>query len=157
MWAERPSWRRARGELMLACCLLGCTASQDAGEPVPERVATPAALVNGEAIAIEEVRELVRASGLPPKRALERLVAERLLAQYAAERGYGEHVEVQRGGAQERVHLLLAQAVEAGSDAGDVATRRTKLELLLAELARRTPVTYHEATIARALADPRDE
>ena len=111
------------------------------------------ASVNGTAIQLTEVAELSRRTGLPPREALARLVAERLLVQYAEAEGYGEHRAVQQELTRARVRALLAQTVEAGTQPGDTEARRDKLAALLSELAGRSSPSYDEAAIARAFAD----
>jgi hypothetical protein len=71
-----------------------------------------AASVNGEPIRVSEVAAVVSASGLSPRDALSRLVDERLLAQYAESRGYGELRSVEIEVVRARVRALLEAAVE---------------------------------------------
>lgn len=119
-----------------------------AGETQSAAVAT----VNGEPIALGEVERFVAASGLSPRAALAQLTAERLLAQYAAARGYGELREVEAELERALVHALLAREVERDLPAGDVEARRERLSAWLLELQRAAQPRYDDAVIARALA-----
>jgi hypothetical protein len=114
--------------------------------------AAPVATVNGEPIALGDVLAVCRATELSPRQALAQLVAERLLVQHAAARGYGERPEVQRALTQASVRALLSDAVERSAATEDAAVRRRRLDELLSELAQRTPVKYDEPALARAFA-----
>lgn len=145
---------RPRDVVLCALSLAACGAQRESAEP--ERVASThaaAALVEGQPIALEDVERLVRASGLAPREALARLIAERLLVRYAAERGYGGSDAVRRGAKQASVQALLAAEVEAALPAEAVDARRDRLAALLSALARKTHVTYHEEIVRKALAD----
>lgn len=132
--------------------LAGC-----GGEPAlrvdPETRGIEVASVNGEAIGIDEVRELSRATGLAPRAALRRLVDERLLAQRAEAGGYGERVSVRRELVRAAVRALLAEAVERAVPESDVTGRTARLAALLTELRRTTPVHFDEAGVRAALGD----
>lgn len=143
-----------RARYIVGLVLLIACAGRPEGEGRAETRQTSgdeAALVNGSPISIDEVAALAHATGLTPREALERLVAARLLAQHAEERGYAARPEVRRGVERARVRLLLAQEVESGSSASDVDLRRQKLEALVAALAHRTPADYREEAIDKLL------
>jgi hypothetical protein len=137
--------------VLLGLSALACSDRDAASgrERAPLASGVQVASVNGEPIGSAEVAALSRASGLPSKQALERLVAARLLAQHARALRYERSAEVVRGVAQARVQRLLALTVEQGTKPTELAVQQQKLEALLAELARRTPVTYDEAAIAK--------
>ena len=109
------------------------------------------ARVNGDAISLEEVRKVCAASGLAPEDALARLVEERLLAQHAEARGYGDLAETRAAVTRARVRALLEEQVERG-DRGD-AERAHRLEQLLQKLRAQTEVVYDERAVREALAD----
>jgi hypothetical protein len=162
--STRGAWRCvAWGVLWLVAS--GC----DRGQP-SERAAQPASIglaiahVNGEAIGLSEVQRLCDATGLGPREALERLIAERLLSQHAAEQGYGQRATVEQGVQQARVRALLEREIEthpppreraSEPDAADAsAAARAKLDGLLRELAAKTPIHYDQAAIEQAFAEP---
>jgi hypothetical protein len=89
--------------------------------------------VDGQPIAIDEVRELVRA-GLSPRVALRRLQAERLLAAEAARRGAGHGAPVKQVARQALVQALLE--AEASSVVVNEAEIRPAYEKALARFER---------------------
>lgn len=115
--------------LALALVLVACGSPPPA--PAPSEIATPAvsvegpiaARVDGEPIALSEVEETARASGLTPMEALHRLEQERALLHRAA-------------------HVSLHADAEA-----DDATRRASVQALLHA---RVEGTIDESTIDRA-------
>lgn len=78
------------------------------------------ATVDGDPISLSEVQELVDATGLSPREALERLENERLLAMYAEQRGYGQDANARRELERARARALLANAVEKGTAPEDM-------------------------------------
>ena len=139
---------------LLVCLVAGCgDGSRDGAHEKPRgQLGSAAALVNGDAIELAEVERLSAATGLAPKLALARLVGERLLAQYAEQRGYAARPAVRRGVARAEVQALLAQEIEAHGRAEDVEQRRKQLAEWLDALARQTPIRYDEAAIRKAFA-----
>lgn len=126
--------RRSSGLVALAAALAaacgGEAAAPDgraktpAGGAAPSDLGRAAAVVDGEAIGIEEVRALAEApdAGLTAREALEALVDERLLAAEAARRGAGgADVEVERQRALAR--RLLAR-IRDGVTAADIDPKR---------------------------------
>jgi hypothetical protein len=71
--------------------------------------------VDGHAITIGDVQDLVSNSGLAPEEALRRLQAERLLMLEAERREFGRVSAVGEVGRQARVQALLAAATETAS------------------------------------------
>lgn len=113
------------------------------------------ARVNGEAIALEEVRQVCAASGLTPEEALARLVDERVLAQYAEARGYGDLAETRSAVVRARVRALLEESVE-GQGPGHEQTaelRGPRLESMIRDLRAKTKVVYDESAVNQALSD----
>jgi hypothetical protein len=114
--------------LLLALAGCGGDTPGKQASPAAERTVGEviAARVNGDAITLSEVKRLAERSGLLPKQALERLVGERLLAQHAEERGYGElpsvHIELKRA----RVRSLLEQVIEPGTGPQQIASERVQ-------------------------------
>lgn len=154
------SWRVGAVVVSAWLALHGCqrAADHEAGteRPLVRGEGVAVAHVNGDPISLSEVQQLCDATQLSPHKALERLVAERLLAQHAAARGYGALPEVKRAQQQASVRVLLAQELEGPGQPPQVEQRRGKLQRWLAALARQTRVTYDEATIGQAFAaDPR--
>ncbi len=107
------------------------------------------ARVNGEAIALDEVRKVCAASGLSPEQALSRLVEERLLAQHAEARGYGDLAATRAALTRARVRALLEEQVERGGHSD--AERAERLEQLLQTLRAQTRVVYDERAVREAL------
>ena len=68
--------------------------------------------INGSAIGVTEVERLAQVGRLPPTAALERLEAERLLAQEARERGYARRSHTELVGREALVQELLENVVE---------------------------------------------
>jgi hypothetical protein len=138
---------------LLLVLLLACH-----GEP-QERASEAAvgpvvATVNGAPVALSEVEVLVRDQGLTPREALTRLIDNRLLAQEAIARGYGELPSVRREAVRASVQALLAQTVERDTSAQAVETRRERLSRLLVSLSSQVKVTFDEPAIKRAFAEP---
>ncbi|MDB4991677.1 MAG: hypothetical protein JWN04_6855 [Myxococcaceae bacterium] len=139
------------GLALLLALLTACEARRDAAAaPHGGALGQAAALVDGEAISLDEVRALCAASGLSPRQALARLVGERLLARYAEQRGYGELPEVQQGVERARVQALLALEVESSGSPASDEQRRDKLARLVLELEHRTRPAYQESAIRKA-------
>jgi len=165
----RQSYRHARAALaarlvvvtrLAAAGALGCLLSMGCKDDAQSSAVTTSgplgaavAQVNGDAIALGEVQRLCDATGLAPREALERLIAERLLVQHAAAQGYGELAVVERGVQQARVQALLAREIEGSGSLKDSEARRDKLTRWLALLARGTPITYDEMAIRHAFAE----
>ncbi|MFT3922385.1 MAG: hypothetical protein QM778_07620 [Myxococcales bacterium] len=139
--------------LVLLCGACGESARQPATSGArPSGTGGPVvARVNGEVIGLDEVRAVCVASGLAPEVALQRLVDERLLAQYAEKRGYGELAATQQEVARARVRALLEQGVE--TRAPDDEGRRKETARLLGELRDKTKVVYDEDAVRRTLSD----
>ena len=101
------------------------------------------------------------ASGLSPELALNRLIDERVLAQYAEQRGYGELAETQsRAGACPRASAARrnrgSQDLRPGADSDTKQPLRgpqQRLEDLLKELRSKTKVVYDESAVSQALSD----
>jgi hypothetical protein len=150
-------WALAAG-LVLGCgadvsAPPGSAAALRAAPPSTSGVAAPVvAHIDGAAIGRAEVERLCALTGLSPRAALERLIAERLLVAHAAAQGYGELPAVERAVTQARVRALLASTIEARTGAGSVEEQKAKLAQLLSGLAQATKVTYDEAAIQRAFA-----
>jgi len=135
---------------------VACGQDPDAAAPHAGKAREQGAVVarvNGDAISLDEVREVCAASGLSPEDALARLVEERLLAQHAEARGYGELAETRAAVTRARVRALLEEQVERGGQ-GD-AERAQRLEQLLQKLRAQTQVVYDERTVHEALSDDR--
>jgi hypothetical protein len=144
--------------LAVACALLfvlltACSTPAERGESTQVAHGSAAALVNGDPIALSEVEALARATGVTPKRALEQLVAERLLAQHAEARGYAQSAAVERELERARVRAVLSAEIEAPNVPGDVAARERKLAALLATLRQQSAIEYREQAIGRALTE----
>ncbi|MDB4975499.1 MAG: hypothetical protein JWN48_3840 [Myxococcaceae bacterium] len=151
----------------LAC--VGLVACGSAREPAPRpasgELGQAAALVDGEAISLDEVERLRASTGLSARAALDRLIGERLLSRYAEQHGYGKLRAVTQGVEQARVQALLAREVEGRTRAGEesraiesaassqaTAERAARLERLLGQLAQQTKPRYDEAAIQKAFA-----
>ncbi len=110
------------------------------------------ARVDGEPIGLSEVAKVCEETGLTPEEALSRLIDERLLAQYAASRGFGELRATAREVERARARAVLIDAVE--NDPNDsVERRREKLNHLLSELRSKTKVVLDEERVRTLLAD----
>jgi hypothetical protein len=109
------------------------------------------ARVNGDPIGLDEVRRLCAASSLSAEQALERLVEERLLAQHAEARGYGELAETRNALLRAQVRALLEDSVER--EVEGTPERRERLERLLQGLRGKTKVIYDENAVQRAMSD----
>ena len=158
--------------VLITLGLLGLSGAcgEGAGKRNPQVAATRkdagpvVARVNGEAIGLEEVRAVCAASGLSPELALARLVDERVLAQYAEQRGYGDLAETQTELARARVRALLGQTVEAPASRSESGSQTTQsaarepqqgLDDLLKQLRAKTKVVYDESAVRRAMSDDR--
>jgi hypothetical protein len=118
--------------------LLACGPGADEGASARQHAAEVArgpvvATVGAAEIGLHDVEQAVRQTGLAPEKALERLVAEQLLGQHAAERGYGEGATLERELKKARARALLEHAVEgeitpASIPAEAVAARFAQLE-----------------------------
>lgn len=108
----------------LSVCLTGVGCGRDATPARQERsyggsgagkVKDAVAVVDGRGIALSEVQELVRRSGLSAREALSRLEAERLLIKEAERHGFAEDPEVHLVAKRAAVQaLLLAEAGRIG-------------------------------------------
>lgn len=126
--------------------------SQPAPTSRPVREAGPVvARVNGDPIGLDEVRQVCAASSLSPEQALERLVEERLLAQHAEARGYGEFAETRNAVLRAQVRALLEESVDR--EVEDTPGRRERLERLLQGLRSKTKVVYDEEAVQKAMHD----
>ncbi len=147
---------KARAVFALALgVLLGCgDDAKTAAAPVVTVQGPVVAEVDGDAIGLGEVQRLCDLTGLSPRAALQRLVAERLLVQHAAEQGYGDLPAVERAAARARVQALLASTIEVSAGGDTLNDQRAKLDRLLAELAQTSKVAYDEAAIRHAFVPP---
>ena len=136
---------------LLLLALVACGESPPAAGAV-ELSGDVAALVNGRPITRDAMVTHARALGLLPREALAQLIRERLLADYAASRGYDRLPAVRVGIEQARVRALLAREVERAVPARDVAGRARRLEALLVQLKQATPVRFDPQGVSRALA-----
>jgi len=109
------------------------------------------ARVNGEPIGLNEVRAVCAASQLSPEEAFQRVIDERLLAQYARARGYGELSASKQELERARVRALLEQVVERGEPSDEA--RRKALDGLVNKLKAETKVSYDENAVRQAFAD----
>jgi parvulin-like peptidyl-prolyl isomerase len=108
----------------LSVCLPGTGCGRDATPARQERASggsaagkskDAVAVVDGRGIALSEVQELVRRSGLSARDALSRLEAERLLIKEAERHGFAEDAEVHLVAKRAAVQaLLLAEADRIG-------------------------------------------
>ena len=142
---------RARALLLLLLSVAACGKAPptDARRPLSSDVA---AVVNGQAIGRELLLAHARSTRQTPRAALAQLVRERLLAEYAAARGYDRLPAVRIGVDQARVRALLRLEVEREVPASDIAGRARRLDALLDALRPRTPVRFDAQGVARALA-----
>lgn len=110
-----------RANLGAVGCILwlaSCHAGQSTESEGPRRRAAPVqgdvvSSVDGAAIRGVEVERLANAGAISAEAALERLQAERLLADEAERRGYGSALETRHVTRQALVQALLARDVEA--------------------------------------------
>jgi hypothetical protein len=113
--------RRALVFLGLWACGPSAGEQSQAREQAALAAHGPAVARVGEAeIGLHDVEQAARATGLKPESALERLVAEQLLGQYAEQQGYGEGAEVERELKKARARALLAEAVERDITAASI-------------------------------------
>jgi hypothetical protein len=145
----------ALGMLLISAGACDSSAGPKAGsgDTASRKTGPVVARVNGDAITLEEVRAVCRESGLAADLALARLVDERLLAQYAEKRGYGELENAEIELARARVRALVEQAVERPG--GALEQRAQRLEDLLKKLREATTVSFDEPAVREALADER--
>jgi hypothetical protein len=141
------------GVLCGALLALGCD-REAALHADPSARAEAVAQVNGEPVSVADVAAHAGATGLSPKEALAQIVADRLLIQHAEAGGYGALPAVERAVTQARVRALLADEIERTVPADDVQGRARRLDALLAEIARRTPVRFVDAGVQVALTEP---
>jgi hypothetical protein len=136
--------------------VLGMVACGDSARPAPSSRAVRdtgpvVARVNGDPIGLDEVRALCAAVKLSPEQALERLVEERLLAQHAEARGYGELAETRDAVVRAQVRALLEESVDR--EVEGTQARRERLERLLQSLRSKTKVVYDENAVQKAMSD----
>lgn len=137
----------------LALALLACGGTPEpAARARGHELGSAVARIDQETISLAELQSFCRATGSSPRAALDRLIGERLLASYAAKRGYDALPSVRRGIEQARVRTLLAREVEGPGSPEGVAQRRDKLDRWLVSLAQAAHVTYDEAAIQKAFA-----
>lgn len=96
--------------LLLGACGEGAGAPAGGGSAVGGSVVST---VNGEPITVAEIERIVQATGWTPRRALQRLQDQTLLAQEAHRLGYEDDAQVQATLERARVQVLLATEVEA--------------------------------------------
>lgn|GEM_PF-5107293 len=144
--------------LALVCVLLvlACGRGSESGSAEAVAASSTAAgpvvaRVNGEPIGLNEVRAVCAASQLSPEEAFQRVIDERLLAQYARARGYGELSASKQELERARVRALLEQVVERGEPSDEA--RRKALDGLVNKLKAETKVSYDENAVRQAFAD----
>lgn len=109
--------KRGAGCLLVLCSLWSCHDSPGGGRtqvrPRGDAPADVVSSVDGNPITASEVARLASAGGLTPQAALQRLQAERLLANEAERRGYARQSETQHVERQALVQAMLAHDIEA--------------------------------------------
>jgi hypothetical protein len=102
----------ALGVALAAACGGGEQAADEAAHRYARARGAVVAKIDGTAIGVEQVSELVASTGLPPREALARLEEEYLLAREAQRRGYGRSRAALADEKRALVETLLKGTVE---------------------------------------------